>query len=153
MNIFEECKYDRYIFEEKHPVLLELTVDELKYIQVLFNFLRQLKPEETIGIGNAPEMTTFFKIHSNQWVVWEADERRGFSNATLFDSIHDACSDLIRRGMEGNVSDLEINSIMGELTASMDTVDTRELQESLECLNYTIVPSKSKTLNKIKFDK
>ena len=146
-SIFEKCPDDIEIFLEKHSQSKDLTLEEVKAIDALCNTTIKFGfgDEVVLGIGESSGLDCIFKLTEDLWIVWTADDRRGFCQAEQFDNVTNACIAVLRRAAESDSIDSVIayfNSILNQ-----DTPITY-LNNFANEMRYTVVPSEDMTLKR-----
>ena len=139
-NIFEKCEFDVDLFLEKYPETRCLSKQE---IIALYSYCETGKKydfaEDTIlGSGRSLCYICIFKIEDGRWIVWETDERRGFSQVKEFDDVYDACLYLI--SLQKNVNENQCKDYFNNLLDS--GMSTDEMIQFSQNFNYTISKTK-----------
>ena len=156
-SIFEQSKYDVVYFMEEHLENKNITLDEAKFINALCKCAVNYKFDEDInlGFGCNSSKICLFKIENNLWIIWSADDRRGFSNPKEYTNLYDACIDLIDRVFLNKINKQQYDNNKDNLlllwTLSIDNFNTtmgnnlsKEELDDLENMDYNIKnPNKS----------
>jgi len=135
IEYFKECNYDVDTFIQRHPESRNITKEEIKSLKVLCEIFKKigLGEELILGIGRSSCSNCIFKTNDNKWIVWETDERRGFSEAKKLDNINDACIECIKMSIDFNT-----NSIIKEFNLGLNReITDLELLEFANNMNYT----------------
>ena len=140
VNIFEKCEFDVDLFLEKYPETRCLSKQEIIAIYSYCETGKKYDFAEDIilGSGRSSCYKCIFKIEDGRWIVWETDERRGFSQVKEFDDVYDACLYLI--SLQKNVNENQCKDYFNNLLDS--GMSTDEMIQFSQNFNYTISKTK-----------
>ena len=139
-NIFNESFGDVDLFLEKYPETRDLSNTEIIAIHSYLEIIKKYEICQNIILGNGRSscMQCLFKIENGKWIIWETDERRGFSLAKEFADIVEACLYLISSQTEDNTyKDIYIELLNTGMSYE-------EIEEFSKNYNYSINLSRNR---------
>ena len=146
-NIFQEVHYNADAFLELHPESRELTYEELKCIQALFDTasLYRFGDSVTMGPSLRSPVDGIFKT-DDSWIIWFTNEDNKIFNPKQFDNVKDACIELAKRNGDKDYNSGKVNYFNALYRRNHTKY---ELEDFADRFNYTVRKPKELTKKSI----
>ena len=137
---FKGVNNDVDTFLKKYPETRSISKEEADTLYAFYKTSQKFQFSKIVGLSTEYSLCyiCIFKIEDGRWIVWETDERRGFSQVKEFDDVYDACLYLI--SLQKNVNENQCKDYFNNLLDS--GMSTDEMIQFSQNFNYTISKTK-----------